>query len=163
MANGLKSFVHVRNPETLQYEAFGPEDDLPSWFEKEVDAAVFETAGKAKKSTGTRSTGGSTESVKDLRTRIAEVSDLDALRDELKSEDREGAKKALESRIRAVSEEQLSAGSYVFETVEELEDYVTGATDAENLGALRAAEEAGPNRTTALDAFDKAIAAATSE
>jgi hypothetical protein len=158
MGNGLKGFVHVKNPDTSLYEAFGPEDDLPSWFTHEVDPGVFE---EKKKAAGKAPSGsGDGESVKALRSRIANVDDLEVLRTEFDAEERETAKKALESRIKAVTEEQLEAGTFVFPTVDELEEFIEKEDVApEQLESFKAAEAAGPERKSALDAFDKAIKA----
>lgn len=164
--NGLKNHVHVRNPETQQYEAFGPEDELPTWFKDAASPGVFESTKKT--TAGAKSTSSKTpepppepsEPVKDLRKRIAEVDDISALQKELDGETRESAKKALQSRINAVTEAELEAGTHVFATVEEIDDYITGLEDVEKLNSFRAAEEAGPNRKTAVEVFDKAIEAA---
>lgn len=156
MGNGLKDFVHVLNPETSQYESFGPEDELPHCFADVADPGVFDTESE---SPGSAPTGGAGESVPALKKRIAYVTDLEALRAEQDAETRETAKKALASRIDAVTKEQLDDGSYVFGTVDELEGYVEGVDDVDQLRAFRTAEEAGPGRSTAIEALDRAIAA----
>jgi tellurite resistance protein len=164
--NGLKTFVHVRNPETSQYEAFGPDDELPDWFKDAAEPGVFETseAPKQKKAAPKTPTPPEpAESVKALRARIANVDDLEALQGELDGEERESAKKALQSRIKAVTEDQLEAGTYVFPTVESIDEHVATIDDVERLSAFRAAEEAGPNRSTAIAVFDKAITVASGD
>lgn len=35
-AGKLRAYVHVKNPETGSFTAFGPDDKLPSWASKEL-------------------------------------------------------------------------------------------------------------------------------
>lgn len=50
MADKLRGFVHVDNPETGEREVFGPDDKLPKWARDAIDPNAFgsdeeETAG----------------------------------------------------------------------------------------------------------------------